>query len=257
MANIPKTLPFVFHSFLFIFFICVFHPSTFPITFTHATVSSVWGGFLLLWVERMWTDAKTLRAFSLIFGQQKDRLFLTLPFFFTDGYVGGKDVSILDWGSQQDIARFIRADNNLAMPYSGPSLVVLPLPTKLHTLPSPLPIANLVNSQLATNAHTLGTADLFVEDMQGFLGRVADRVGNEHIDGLRDAVSVAYDLLHMHRNSAAAKCANLATIENEATLVRLAYGGTYFHKLHHESTWNETYGCGHHGVDCVGKASER
>lgn len=174
-----------------------------------------------------------------------------------DGYVGGKDVTILDWGSDQDLARFVRADNNLAAPYNGPSIVVLPLPSKVHTLPSPLPIANLVNSQLATNAHSLGTADLFVEDMQGFLGRVADRIGSEHIDGLRNAVSVAYDLLHLHRNSASAKSANLATIENEATLVRLAYGGTYFYKLNHETMWNETYGCGHHGVDQVGKASER
>ena len=53
------------------------------------------------------------------------------------------------------------------------------------------------------------------------------------------------------------KCANLATIENEATLVRLAYGGTYFYKLAAENTYTEIYGCGHHGPDAVGKASER
>ena len=156
-----------------------------------------------------------------------------------DGYCGGKDVSLLDWGSDQDLARFIKSDNNLAIPYSGPSIVVLPLPTQVHTLPSPLPIANLVNSLLASNAHTLATADLFVEDMAGFLNRVSDRIGDEHILGLRNAVSVAYDLLHMHRNSASAKDANLATIEAEATLIRLAYGGTLFYKLNHESTWSE------------------
>lgn len=161
-----------------------------------------------------------------------------------DGYCGGKDVSILDWGSEQDISRFIRSDNNLAQPFNAASVVVIPLPTQIHTLPSPLPVANLVNSLLATNAHCLATADLFVEDMQGFLGRVADRIGDEHTPGLRNAISVVYDLLHLHRNSAAAKDANLATVENEATLVRLAYGGTYFHKLNHETTWNETYGCG-------------
>ena len=80
-----------------------------------------------------------------------------------DGYVGGKDTSILDWGSDADIARFIKADNNLAAPYNGPSIIVLPLPTKVHTLPSPLPIANLVNTVLSMNAHSLATADLFVE----------------------------------------------------------------------------------------------
>jgi hypothetical protein len=174
-----------------------------------------------------------------------------------DGYVGGKDTSILDWGSDADISRFIKADNNLAAPYNGPSLLVLPIPTKVHTLPSPLPVANLVNTVLSTNAHSLATADLFVEDMQGFLGRVAEKVGDEHIDGLRNTISVAYDMLHMHRNSAAAKCASLATCENEATLVRLAYGGTYHYKADKDPSWTEIYGCGHHGPDFVGKASER
>jgi hypothetical protein len=94
-----------------------------------------------------------------------------------------------------------------------------------------------VNSQLATNAHSLATADLFVEDMQGLLGRIADRVGDEHIAGLRNVISVAFDLLHLHRNSASAKCANLATVENEATLVRLAYGGTYYYKRDDENSW--------------------
>ena len=174
-----------------------------------------------------------------------------------DGYVGGKDTSILDWASDSDIARFIKADNNLAAPYNGPSLLVLPLPTKVHTLPSPLPVANLVNTVLSTNAHSLATADLFVEDMQGFLGRVSEKVGDEHINGLRNVVSVAYDMLHMHRNSAAAKCASLATVENEATLIRLAYGGTYHYKAEKDPSWTEIFGCGHHGPDFVGKASER
>ena len=174
-----------------------------------------------------------------------------------DGYVGGKDTSILDWGSETDIARFIKADNNLALPYNGPSILVLPIPSKVHTLPSPFPIANLVNTVLATNAHSLATSDLFVEDMQAFLHRVAEKVGDEHIEGLRNVVSVAYDMLHMHRNSAAAKCANMAAMENEATLIRLAYGGTYHYKLDRESSWSEIYGCGHHGPDCIGKASER
>jgi N-acetylmuramoyl-L-alanine amidase len=52
--------------------------------------------------------------------------------------------------------------------------------------------------------------------MQAFLHRVAEKVGDEHIEGLRNVVSVAYDMLHMHRNSAAAKCANMAAMENEA-----------------------------------------
>ena len=166
----------------------------------------------------------------------------TFCFVFADGYVGGKDASILDWGSEQDIARFIRADNNLSLPYGGPSIVVLPLPTRVHTLPSPLPIANLVNKTLSSNAHALATADLFVEDMSAFLIRAAEKTGSEHIDGLQNSISVAYDMLHLHRNSAASKCAGLASMENEATLVRLAYGGTYGFKLSTEPNWNEISG---------------
>ena len=210
-----------------------------------------------------------------------------------DGYVGGKDASILDWGSDSDLGRFIRADNNLSMPYGGPSIVVLPIPTKVHTLPSPLPIANLVNRTLSSNAHALATADLFVEDMTSFLNRTAEKTGSEHIDGIQNAISVAYDMLHLHRNSAASKCAGLASMENEATLVRLAYGGTYSYKLSTEANWNDisglfpfasscfscfllfqsvatgayylgidnmppfSAGCGHHGPDYVGAASVR
>jgi hypothetical protein len=159
-----------------------------------------------------------------------------------DGYVGGKDASILDWGSEHDIARFIRADNNLSMPYGGPSIVVLPIPSRVHTLPSPLPIANLVNKTLSSNAHALATSDLFVEDMSAFLNRTAEKTGSEHINGLQNSISAAYDILHLHRNSAASKCAGLASMENEATLVRLAYGGTYAYKLSAEPNWNEISG---------------
>ena len=174
-----------------------------------------------------------------------------------DGYAGGKDATILDWGSDGDVARFIKADSNLTAPYTGPSVIVIPIPTQVHTLPSPLPIANLTNTMLMGKAHSLATADLFVEDMFSFLDRVAEKIGDEHITGIRNSISFAYDQLHMHRNSASAKCACLATVENEATLVRLAYGGTYHYKLQNESTWVEMYGCGHHGPDAVGKASER
>jgi len=202
----------------------------------------------------VWGMSYKYHASAIVFN---DRNLIRMWDIAYDGYVGGKDSTILDWGSDSDITRFIKSDNNLAAPYSGPSLIVLPLPTKVHTLPSPFPIANLVNTVLATNAHSLATADLFVEDMYGFLTRVEEKIGTEHIIGVRNAMSVAYDLLHMHRNSAASKCANNASLENEATSIRLAYGGTYFYKSETENNWVEIFGCGHHGPDCVGKASER
>ena len=100
-----------------------------------------------------------------------------------DGYVGGKDMSMLDWGSDVDVGRFTKADSNLTLPYAGPSIIVIPLPTKIDSLPSPLPIANLVNSMMMGKAHSLATADLFVEDMQAFLNRVADKIGEENTPG--------------------------------------------------------------------------
>ena len=202
----------------------------------------------------VWGMSYKYHASSLVFNTRNLIRFWDISY---DGYVGGKDVTILDWGSDGDVARYIRADNNLAVPYSGQSIVVLPLPTKLISLPSPLPLANLVNSQLSSKAHALATADLFVEDMQGFLERVSERIGSEHIGGLRNAVSVMYDILNMHRNSSANKCACLSTMENAATAIRLAYAGTSFTKLSHEPMWTETFGCGHHGVDQVGIASQR
>ena len=174
-----------------------------------------------------------------------------------DGYVGGKDVTILDWGSDADVTRFTKCDSNLTAPYTGPSIIVIPLPTQPGSLPSPLPIANLVNPLLMSKAHSLATADLFVEDMQAFLDRVENKIGEEHIDGFKNAVSVAYEQLNMHRNSAAAKNACSATVENETTLVRLAYGGTYSYRNAASDPWNDIMGCGHHGPDAVGKASER
>jgi hypothetical protein len=111
---------------------------------------------------------------------------------------------------------------------------------------------------LATNAHGLATADLFVEDMHGFLIRVAEKIGDKHFVGMHNAISIMYDILHLHRNSAAAKCAGLATMENEATTICLGYGGTYQYKLDSDNGgWVEIFGCGHHGPDFVGKASER
>jgi hypothetical protein len=242
----------------------------------------------------VWSMSYKYHASAVVFNE---RNLIRLWDISYDGYVGGKDASILDWGSDADIARFIRADNNLSLPYGGPSIVVLPIPTKVHTLPSPLPIANLVNRTLSSNAHALATADLFVEDMTAFLNRTAEKTGSEHIDGIQNAISVAYDMLHLHRNSAASKCAGLASMENEATLVRLAYGGTYSYKLSSEVNWNDisglffptlphtadasahcsrfasrsellnyfsidhmppfSTGCGHHGPDYVGAASVR
>ena len=178
-------------------------------------------------------------ALSLVFNTHNLIRFWDISY---DGYVGGKDVTILDWGSDGNVARYLSAGHTLAVQYSGQSIVVLPLQTKLISLPSPLPLANLVNWQLLSKAHALATANLFVEDMQGFLERVSESIGSKHIVGLRNAVvhvrHTQYAVTSiMHCNSSANKCACLSTMENAATVIRLAYAGTSFTKLSHEPMW--------------------
>eukprot|EP00961_Rhodomonas_salina_P278563 3763617-Rhodomonas_salina.3 len=77
-----------------------------------------------------------------------------------DGYVGGKDVTMLDWASDEDVRRFVVADAYLNRPYNGPSMVVLPMP-EMTTLPSPVPLGNIASPLFEGNAHQLATADLF------------------------------------------------------------------------------------------------
>lgn len=173
-----------------------------------------------------------------------------------DGYVGGKDVTMLDWGNQNDITRFITADAYLNRPYAGPSIVVIPIPG-VSTLPSPLPIGNLASQLFNTNAHHLTTSDIFIEDMGSMVQRMADKVGEESIDGIKVAVGLMYELLNMNRNNSAAKDASSATRENEATAIRMAYSGTYKFKVAGDPVWNEITGCGHHGPDYVGVKSLR
>ena len=202
----------------------------------------------------VWGMSYKYHASSIVF---QERNMLRMYDIAYDGYSAGKDATILDWDSQDDVNRFIRADNNLSVAYNGPSIVVIPIASGVNSLPSPLPLGNLKNISMMANSHQLVTADMFVEDMTGFVGRVEDRIGSEHKDRVTDAISVAYDLLNMHRNSAAAKCAAAASLENECTVLRVAYSGTYMHKLDSEATWTDMFGCGHHGPDMVGKASER
>eukprot|EP00961_Rhodomonas_salina_P304951 3941793-Rhodomonas_salina.1 len=143
-----------------------------------------------------------------------------------DGYCGGKDVSMLDWGNDEDIGRFVSADSYLNRPYTGPSIIVLPLP-ELTSIPSPLPLGNIANPLFETNSHQLATSDLFCEDMSGMVQRLSDKIGVGKVAQVKVIVSMMFEQLHMNRNNSTAKDAPTATIENEATAIRLAYSGTY------------------------------
>jgi hypothetical protein len=179
-----------------------------------------------------------------------------------DGYVGGKDVTILDWSSDEDMRRFIAADAYLNKPYTGPSIVVIPMPD-LTTLPSPVPIGNIANPLFDSNAHQLATSDIFCEDMTGMIQRLGDKIGSENLPAFKLFISLMFEQLNMNRNNSAAKDACSATVENEATAIRLAYSGTYKYRAAPEGVplgtigFNEISGCGHHGPDYVGVASLR
>lgn len=179
-----------------------------------------------------------------------------------DGYVGGKDVSILDWENDEDVRRFVVADAHLNRPYNGPSLIVLPMP-QLTSLPSPIPIGNIANPLFDTNAHQLATSDLFCEDMSGMIQRLSDKIGASKVHLFKTVISLMFEQLNMNRNNSTAKEAAAATIDNEATAVRMAYSGTFKYRVVERgaplsaATVHEISGCGHHGPDFVGAASLR
>lgn len=179
-----------------------------------------------------------------------------------DGYVGGKDCSILNWGSQQDIGRFINADAYLNRPYNGPSIIVLPMPD-LGSLPSPIPLGNIANPHFDTSAHQLATSDIFCDDMSGMIQRLCDKIGTNSVDAFKTIISLMFETLNMNRNNSSAKDASSATIEDEATAIRMAYSGTYKYRVAPPGNslamvpWTEINGCGHHGPDFTGVASLR
>ena len=137
-----------------------------------------------------------------------------------DGYVGGKDVSILDWENDEDVRRFVVADAHLNRPYNGPSVIVLPMP-HLTTLPSPIPIGNIANPMFETNAHQLATSDLFCEDLSGMLQRLSDKIGVGKVQPFKTIISLMFEQLNMNRNNSTAKEASAATIDNEVITIML------------------------------------
>lgn len=130
-----------------------------------------------------------------------------------DGYVGGKDTTMLDWDSEDDIHRFIQADAYLSKPYNGPSLIVLPMPS-MHTLPSPIPIGNIANPMF-TNNQILATSDIFVEDVAQLIQNLSKKINANYLETFKLIISLMYEQLNMNRNNSTAKDACSATTDNE------------------------------------------
>eukprot|EP00961_Rhodomonas_salina_P294336 3934483-Rhodomonas_salina.1 len=98
---------------------------------------------------------------------------------------------------------------------------------EMSTLPSPIPLGNIANPLFETQAHQLATSDIFCDDMSNMIQRLGDKIGSERMQPFKLFISLMFEQLNMNRNNSAAKDACSATIENEATAIRMAYSGTF------------------------------
>ena len=172
-----------------------------------------------------------------------------------DGYVGGKDMTIVDMNSSDSKRQFIDASNNYNAEYDGGSIVPVGLDQVLPWLPSPMLLCDFTNLNNSTTA--LATADMFIADVGRFIGKTMGRVDGEvPRKELQDKLSAMYIELELCNNHQLVKDATLACTNNESTSCRLMYQGT--------STANYTNGqpihmagSGHHGNDYPGVAAVR
>lgn len=171
-----------------------------------------------------------------------------------DGYVGGKDVSIMGWENIQDDKECM---SNLAQEYRGSSIIAVPLlQESSHSLPSPCLLTDWFEN--ANNQSALATSDLFLHDMSIVKNNMMKKISPQ----LREVISVVYKKLELHNNHNLIKDASAATQNDESTQNLLMYAGT--------ATWESRAqafpeqpriehrtGNGHHGQDYVGVASVR
>lgn len=170
-----------------------------------------------------------------------------------DGYVGGKDMSIMGWENIQDDKDCM---SNLAQEYRGSSIIAVPLlQESSHSLPSPCLLTDWYEN--ANNQSTLATSDLFLHDMSIVKNNMKKKITPQ----LREVISTVYKKLELHNNHNLIKDASAATQNDESTQNLLMYAGT--------ATWESRTnnnaepkiehrtGNGHHGQDYVGVASVR
>eukprot|EP00961_Rhodomonas_salina_P161331 2171738-Rhodomonas_salina.3 len=99
--------------------------------------------------------------------------------------------------------------------------------------------------------------------MSSLVQKLGDKIGSSKVQEFKAIISLMFEQLNMNRNNSTAKEASSATMENEATAIRLAYSGTYKYRAVDQGTplsstqYHEISGSGHHGVDYVGVASLR
>jgi len=175
-----------------------------------------------------------------------------------DGYVGGKDLTMLNMQNEHEINTFIEEANNYSAEYAGQSIISTRLDHDYNSLPSPLPLTNYDDS-----GTILATADTMINDVPNFAAKCMKKTGDRfHQADIEKKITHIFQKLEMNNNAQIIKDATMASASNESTACRLMYQGS--------SKWNykarngvdrgnerSMAGCGHHGSDYIGVAAVR
>jgi hypothetical protein len=173
-----------------------------------------------------------------------------------DGYVGGKDMTIVDMNSADSKRLFINASNNYNVEYEGASIIAVGIDVPLTWLPSPMLLCDFSNQNAAVRA--LATADMFISDVSRFIEKTLGRVdGLEARTELETKIAEIYNELELNNNHQMVKDATLACTNNESTSCRLMYSGTSTAHYSDHSQPVHVPGSGHHGNDYPGVAAVR
>ena len=176
-----------------------------------------------------------------------------------DGYVGGKELDLLQWHNQPDVDTFKADMMDLTREYSGKSLLAVPLWHADHYLPSPVILGDYTDME--SNATMLATADLFLNDVRQFKQSIHNKINssNSGPDLLKTITKVA-KALDIENNYEQIHDASTATVRGESTRNLLMYAGTVSHGCtadHGNCPTQSKNGNGHHGPDYTGVAAVR
>jgi len=173
-----------------------------------------------------------------------------------DGYVGGKDMTIVDMNNADSKRIFINSSNNYNVEFDGPSIVPVGINVPLTWLPSPMLLCDFNNRNQAVTA--LATADMFISDITRFIEKTLSRVDGAAAQiELRSKIAEMYNDLELNNNHQIVKDATLACTNNESTSCRLMYSGTSISMYNDGSSPVHVPGSGHHGNDYPGVAAVR
>ena len=172
-----------------------------------------------------------------------------------DGYVGGKEVDLLQWHNQEDVEKFKTDMMDLTREYSGKSVLVVPLSTASPWLPSPAILADYTRP--GNNNTLLATADLFLHDVDKFKTDIGKKIGSEPAQmQLKRMIAKVCEKLEIESHYDQTHDASSATVRGESTKNLLMYAGTCSFG-YNENTSESKNGNGHHGADYTGVAAVR